>query len=160
MTILGLQRPQMLCSALLNAGRPAALNATPRIWLWVAHSYRAIPIAGDPVNGWTVSTSSYYYAYTTSEAQKPEIIAYHWHPDGEGAFRWPHLHIGAAWTAERPRFSSHWHVPSGRVPLEHVLRFAIRELGVVPIDREYESVFDGAMTQFDQDQFRADRPPG
>lgn len=158
-TVVGIDRPEDFCSAALNDGNAAPLRGPRRLWLWVAHNYRAVPIDGDPAKGWTVSTLSYYYAYTPTEQQKPEILAFHWHPRDEGAFPRPHLHVGAAWLGEKAAFSPHWHVPTGRVALEHVLRLAIREFDVSPVEAEYEVIFDAALEEFHQDHSWAVEPP-
>lgn len=142
----GIARPEAICSAVLNDLRPAELRGPRPLWLRMAHNYRATPVDGDPAKGWTVSTLSYFYTYTLTEQQKPEVIAFHWHPGEEDTFIPPHLHVGAAWLGRDAAFSPHWHIPTGRIPLAHVLHLAIREFGARPL--EYAAIFNEALVEF------------
>jgi hypothetical protein len=74
---------------------------------------------------WKVSTDGYAYVLRTSEAGRP-VFQWHWHPEsGLGAC---HLHVGA----EHPEIDAlhKLHLPTGRVSLEEVLRFAIEHFDV------------------------------
>lgn len=55
------------------------------------------------------------------------VFGWHWHPESkQSRVNWPHLHL--------PPGSVHKskHVPTGRVALEDVLLFGIRDMDVVP----------------------------
>ena len=85
------------------------------------------------------------YAYTLSESAEltAELLAWHWQPeDGQG----PHMHIGRA----HPRLGElgRFHVPSGRVALEEVLRFAVDDLGVIPARPDAREVLDETLERF------------
>jgi hypothetical protein len=84
-----------------------------------------------------VTTSS--YAFELLNPADRRIVAYHWHPQPHNRVRVPHLHIPQH-TA--PVDISHMHLPTPRVSLEPILRFAIEELGVVPIRSDWRTVLD------------------
>ena len=50
------------------------------------------------------------------------------------------MHIGFALKDERLRISNKAHVPTGRVLVEDVVVFLISELGVTPLNAEWEKV--------------------
>lgn len=83
---------------------------------------------------WSTVTAGYLFSIDSPEHQ--EILAFHWHPDGNSPVRHPHLHIGAgAQSGFSPLQKAH--VPTGQVMLQDVLLFAINDLGVEPIiDRD------------------------
>jgi hypothetical protein len=91
---------------------------------------------------WTVTTTAYYYAFALSEDGRQELLAHHWHPDDEGAFVAPHLHVGAAGLGTDAVFSSKWHVPTGQMAVDEVLRFAITHLGARPLKRNWATILD------------------
>jgi hypothetical protein len=88
---------------------------------------------------WTVQTVAYWYTFEVSQDDETEIISYHWHPTASGGITFPHLHLGPAAT---PRYEPlvTAHVPTGRVDLEDVLRFAIQDLGVQPRRADWDAI--------------------
>ncbi len=77
------------------------------------------------------------------------IIAFHWHPAERFEVRHPHLDRGA----KEGREDLHrTHIPTGRVALEDVIRFAIMELGVEPKRADWERVLSDA-----QEAYRRER---
>jgi hypothetical protein len=67
----------------------------------------------------------------------PSLSAYHWHPAGRSPIVLPHLHLGG--DVARPKFTT-VHLPTGRIALEEVLRFAITELDVRPLRGDWATV--------------------
>ncbi|MDQ3693418.1 MAG: hypothetical protein M3464_07305 [Chloroflexota bacterium] len=67
------------------------------------------------------------------------------------------MHIGAAMlSATAPVFPQTFHkkhLPTGRVSIQSVVRFAIEELGVPPLRRNWRDILDRG-----QQQFEVDRP--
>ncbi len=60
-----------------------------------------------------------------------EIVAYHWHPDGRGHVRLPHLHLGAgAMVGRGERVKAH--LLTGVVTPAVALLLAIESFGVPP----------------------------
>jgi len=82
-----------------------------------------------------VSTRWYQHHVLTADGR--EVALFHWHPvTGHG----PHIHVGALESGGllTPRS----HVPSGRVPIEAVLRFLLTELKVKPAREDWRDVLD------------------
>lgn len=96
------------------------------------------------------------YSYSLLDADEKEILAYHWHPDGDVAF--PHLHIGCGARAARIELHKA-HIPTGRIALEDLLRMAINEFGIEPRRDDWRDVL--AKTQAAYEKWRTwPRPEG
>ncbi len=78
--------------------------------------------------GWEARTTSYAYAIVLGERQ--ELVAYHYHPTGTSPATFPHMHVK---NLTAPIYLGKAHFPTGTVSVEAVLRFAIEELGVQPL---------------------------
>lgn len=81
-------------------------------------------------DSWRVTTLSYEYA-VERRSDGQEVIAFHWE-GRDAANRVPHLHIGFAVDHQGPVLGSKSHVPTGRVLIEDLVHFLVRELGVKP----------------------------
>lgn len=79
------------------------------------------------------------YAYEISYPHGPMVLAYHWHPAGRRHGTTPHLHLGVRLDSIDP---SKVHLPTGVVPLQDVLRFAIADLEVEPLRDDWRAVLD------------------
>ncbi len=124
----------------LGDGLPQKLRGTD-LSLVLRQRYYVIKVE-DPNRGpWKVSTAEYDYNFRDSETRV--VIAYHWHPGGRQKVRRPHLHLDRG--AEVGRQELHRaHIPTGRVAIEDVIRFAINELGVEPRRDDWEQILDQA----------------
>lgn len=82
---------------------------------------------------WKVKTLSYEYNVERWEDHQ-EIVCFHWEGE-DGRNPDPHIHVGfAALQNSRPMpIGPKSHIPSGRVVIEDIVKFAIEELGVDPI---------------------------
>ncbi len=67
------------------------------------------------------------------------LIAWHWHPRGNSQVTWPHAHIPRHTT---PLDLSKAYVPTGRISVEAVIRFAIDEVGTVPLRADWRAVLE------------------
>lgn len=107
---------------LTTSTNPIALRAKTvgRCSLSLLQQYRIIE---DRDLGWKVSTVA--YAYTIAHEDEGEIAVWHWHPTIK-VFTRPHIHIAIEGVGRKP------HIPTGRVSVESVLRFALEDLGVAP----------------------------
>lgn len=123
---------------MLNRERPTRLSCELPVWFLAMHVFSPVQEARSGL--WTITTTAYYYAFGLSEDGHQELLAYHWHPDDEGAFTAPHLHVGAAGLGTDAVFSPKWHVPTERIGVEDVLRFAITHLGARPLKRNWEAI--------------------
>jgi hypothetical protein len=98
-----------------------------------------------------VGVASRGYFYQLHEHGGREIIAFHWHPAPPGQPDFAHVHID---THNRPpHIQRKHHVPTGRVSLEAVVRFAIQELGERPLRPAWEHVLDAGQAEFDARRF-------
>ncbi len=87
---------------------------------------------------WQVVVTEYSYTILDVETDR-ELLAFHWHPHVPvSAF--PHLHLESGLDV-RADFVG-MHVPSGRVSLEDIVRFLIREFGVQPRRTDWAQVLD------------------
>ncbi len=80
-------------------------------------------------------TVGYYYQFLGEDSA--ELIRFEWHPE-RGTAGYPHLHIHGR-SADRI-ITDRTHIPSGRVSLASVVRFAIEELGVRPLRPDWATV--------------------
>ncbi|WP_038039191.1 hypothetical protein [Thermorudis peleae] len=99
-----------------------------RLWFEVRQLFRVVET--ERLRGpYTVATAAYLYQISYDDGR--ELLAFHWHPHGQGKRTTPHVHIGPAveQVAERVR---ELHIPTGYVSLEAVVRFLIDGLSVAP----------------------------
>lgn len=121
---------------LLDEGRPVRLRGPERIHLRVRMRVRLVQ-AEPPRGLWEASTAA--YEYRLSDHDNREIVAYHWHPDGQSHVRTPHLHLGPGAEVGRAALLTA-HLPTGPVHLQDVLRLAIEGLDAEPVRRDWEQV--------------------
>jgi len=92
-----------------------------------------------------VSTLQYFYIIWSARPGE-RIIDWHYHRRKNDSFA-AHLHI-----RDDAKVTQHSlvdrHVPSGRVPLQDVIRFAIQELNIEPRDPDWETVLKQTETSF------------
>lgn len=96
-------------------------------------------------DAWQVVSKGYFYTF--SEQNGREIIAFHWHPESRDQPDFPHIHVNSPSGASA--IHRKHHVPTGRVSLESVVRFAIVELRVRPLRPDWERVLDASQADFD-----------
>lgn len=96
-------------------------------------------VRGPDQRSWRVHTLG--YAYELLDPADRRIVAYHWHPQPYNRVKSPHLHVPSH-TA--PVDLSRVHLPTPRVSLEAVLRFAIDELGVEPLREDWRAVLEAS----------------
>ncbi len=122
----------------------APLRGRPRLALSFLHSFALRPLEADPSTS-VVRSAAYFYQLHQQDGT--EVIAFHWHPGRLGRVPFAHLHVESRigpGLIERKR-----HVPSGRVPFEAVVRFAIEELGVSPLRGDWQRVLHSGVAAFD-----------
>ena len=109
-------------------GNPAKL-ADSDYALFLIQKIKIVPDL-DQEGSWKVTMLSYEYNIERLDDGQ-EVICFHWEGD-ESPNPHPHLHIGWATTNTGTHLGPKAHIPSGRVSLEHVLRFIIEDLNVKP----------------------------
>jgi len=103
--------------------------------------------AADQRGPWKVKTTAYHYTLQTSEGG--EILSFQWHPSGEGTIPYPHLHLGDAAEIGLLELQK-VHIPTGRVALEHFLRFAIETFKLRLRRSDWRDVLFGTRRRYEQ----------
>jgi hypothetical protein len=86
---------------------------------------------------WDAQTAA--YEYRLSDPDDRELLAYHWHPEGQSHVETPHLHLGpAAEVGRRPLLTAH--LPTGLVRVDSVIRLAVESFAVAPIRPDWDRV--------------------
>lgn len=109
-------------------GQPISLRApSVEFLLHLSMRYEVVKIDDLDRGPWKVRTRG--YTYTLSTADTAEVVAYHWHPNGN-PISWPHLHMGSAALRPDAVVTHKQHLPTDRVSVEAIVRYCISELGV------------------------------
>ena len=109
-------------------------------------NFRIVRVEGQR-GPWKVTITAYHY--TLEESDGREIVSFQWHPIGPGAVSYPHLHLGDAADVGRAQLEDA-HFPTGRIALEHVLRFAIETFKLRPRRSDWRDVLFGTRRRFEQ----------
>jgi hypothetical protein len=120
----------------LGSGEAVRLRGPERTHLRVRLRVR-VAQAEPPRGLWDARTAA--YEYRLSDQDDREILAYHWHPDGQSHIQTPHLHLGPAAEVGRASLLAA-HLPTSSVSLHHVLRLAVESFGVAPVRRDWDRV--------------------
>jgi hypothetical protein len=110
-----------------NRADDVRLPGESHIHLSVLMRYRIIQLESPPDSRkpWKVTTT--HWAYELKDRDLSWIVQYHWHPSLTPDIAFPHMH--------HAKDTVRCHLPTGRVLLEDVLRFAV-ELGAEPVDHD------------------------
>lgn len=133
-------------SIVLQQGDPVRLRGVIPLLFSVGHQFRIVETEDHDRGPFEVRTVQYWYQLETTRGQ--ELLAFHWTPetDRAGQRRYPHLHVGSSMVASDapliPDRFNKTHIPTNRVPLESVIRFAIEELGVRELRADWEGVLE------------------
>lgn len=143
---------------LLNEGDPLRLATAvpPAVYLSLGQRFRVVRDDAilPPDGPHRVHTLEYWYQFSLDDER--ELFAFHWTPETTvaGQRSYPHLHIGTAVLATDPPILPGQlhkrHIPTGRVTVESIVRFAIEELGVTPRIDTWREVLEAGQRQFDQ----------
>ena len=115
-------------------GRPRIRGRNDLI-LDVALYFDVVEGEGD-AGAWRCHTLG--YSYELQVLSGPSVLAFHFHRSLENV-SYPHLHTRQY---RSPVNLARAHIPSGRVPLEVVIRSAIQDLGVAPRRSDWSDVLD------------------
>jgi hypothetical protein len=125
-----------LIDVMLADGEPIRRRGPERIHLRVRMRVRLTQ--SEPPRGlWEAETAA--YDYRLSDQDDREIVAYHWHPEGQSHVRTPHLHLGPGAEIGRTALLRA-HLPTGPVPIQDVLRLTIEGFNVEPARRDWDRV--------------------
>lgn len=137
-----------------HVGHALTVRPTPYIHLYGYPDPRSVPQGFHFVllhlyevtwstDGWAVHTRGYTYGLELAGGQ--EIVIYHYDPRPESKVKTPHLHVRGL---DKPFDLGKAHFPTGRVSIEEVLRFAVRELGVRPGTTNWETILEETERDF------------
>jgi len=125
--------------AVLRAPRPVALS--------VDIQYEVIQAEGE-LGPWKTTIVQYQYSFRSPDGQN-EILGFHWHPR-TGRFTHPHVHVGSAALSDGSLLTRKMHIPTGRIAVEQVLRFAIEDFEVEPLDEDWDEVLRAGQQRFER----------
>lgn len=131
------KRPGQI-EALTTSADPLVLHSARGfiLHLHLAKQYRIVEAEGE-LGRFKVQSAA--YEYRIAHEDDTEIICWHWQP--WGAEPRPHAHVpGAAIRGT--------HIPTGRVSMEAVIRYAITELGATPKRSDWDEILRGAEAPF------------
>lgn len=124
--------------------RLVSLQGADRLSISLLH---AVEVRKEPADKGAGRVRSLGYWYQIYQRDGSEVIAFHWHPEPPATVPFPHLHVDGRSAA--PTFDRRRHVPTGRVSLEAVVRFAIAELDVRPLRDDWQRVLGQGTAAFD-----------
>ena len=120
----------------LNQGRPVRLGILPSLWLTLQQYYHIVETEGTRVH-WTIAIEGYEHTIIDSDGR--EILTYHWHPRGQSAIAFHHLHMEHGAEVGREELQTA-HLPTGYVSIADILRLLIMDFRVAPRRSDWESV--------------------
>jgi hypothetical protein len=127
-------------ATLLTARDRLARRSGGHIGLYVLHAFSTVADATRPRSErWRARTVGYQYRLEDEDGR--EVIAYHWHPQGQSHVAFPHLHLGAALGTLRPEMLKA-HLHTGVVSPVAVLTPAVEEFAVTPRRTDWSGIFD------------------
>jgi hypothetical protein len=129
-----------------DKGEPVRLAGDNNLYISTILRYCVVQAEGER-GPWKVETTAYYHALETQDAK--EIVSFQWHPAQASTFTFPHLHLEAGIGANLGILEK-THIPTGRIALEDVLRFAILELGVEPQREGWAEILGETQGRFEE----------
>lgn len=137
-------------SLTLGDGLPQKLPRT-NLFITVTQRYHVVQDSTPDRGPWRVTTTEYFYTLWRARGgrgKKPErLVSYQWHPKPGETYTYPHVHLGPASGVE-PHLQK-THVPTGRVALEDVIRYAISQLGARPLRADWMEVLEDTQRHFE-----------
>jgi hypothetical protein len=110
---------------------PASLHGTD-LGLFFSQRYTFHQDSTDQL--WRVRIRGYFYSvYDRQDERYSEIFSYQWHPDLD--VKIPHVHF-----SKGEELIRRTHLPTGRISIESVAEFLIRDLGVRPGRDDWEDL--------------------
>ncbi len=128
-------------SVLLNGNDPVRLDGHQPLAFSGGQEFRIVqrPDGGNQLL--EVEVTQYWYQFALPNGGK--LLTFHWTPErsSPGQRTYPHLHVESSVLDPAgpflPDTFNKLHIPTGPVSLAAIVRFAIEELGVTPIPRDW-----------------------
>ncbi|MGE3272045.1 MAG: hypothetical protein AB7P40_25045 [Chloroflexota bacterium] len=130
------QAPDARIDVYLAGGQPVRLQGPERIHLRVRLRLQLTQVE-ESRGYWDADLAA--YEYRLSDPDDREILAYHWHPDGQSHVQTPHLHLGVAAAVGRVALLTA-HLPTGQVSARDVVRLAVESFAVQPQRRDWAAI--------------------
>lgn len=138
---------------LLNRNEIVRLAAPYPLYFYAMQRFQVVYDDAPVVEGpFRVHTQEYLYSFHDEEER--ELIAFHWTPNAAGSSQksFGHFHIKSPMLAERtpikPGEFSKVHIPTERLSIESIVRFAIDELGATPRIPHWREVLEEGEQSF------------
>lgn len=144
--------PDRPYSIVLAEADPVPLDGLSSVTLSVSHQFKIVKKVELENGPFKATTLRYEYQFATSDGDN--LITFHWAPDTNDIAQktYPHMHIGTSMLSKEtpilPGRFNKAHIPTGRVSIESVVRFAIEELGVRPLKRDWQRALDRSEATF------------
>jgi hypothetical protein len=123
---------------------PIGRLAGTKLSLFFSQNYSIVQLS-TAEQEWKVKTEG--YIYRLDDESGAEIISYHWHPNSEYP-RFPHLHLKKGSDVGREELKR-CHIPTGRVSIESVVEFLIKEFHVIPRYSDWRDVIEENRRRFE-----------
>lgn len=142
----------------LNDMNSVPLTSDPRVYLVAGQRIRVYEWHPDVADEqYRVQAVSYTYAFTTNAAgNEAELLRFDWErePDPSSPYPRGHLHVGqgllASPTPIRPGEFHKAHIPTKRLSFESIVRFAITEFNVRPLQAAWETTLAASEAAFEE----------
>lgn len=134
----------------LSRGGTTVLRGDLPLEFALSMQYRIVE-AEDERGPWKTKIEQYAYSLRLSGGGNgPELLGWHWHPLDTPHYPDPHVHVGAVALAPNGGLTRKMHIPTARVSLEEVLRFAIVDLGVRALRADWDEVLRETQRTFER----------
>jgi len=132
----------------VNRGLPLPIRGNGRLGVAIRQAYRIVQDPRSP-HSFRISTAEYIYEL---DVDGKEVLGFHWHPETTPDIVTPHLHVRAGSTGEHDAalLSPRAHIPTGRVAIEDVFRFLVREYHAQPARADWATILDETQATFEQ----------
>jgi len=129
----------------LHFPRSPTLLSDSDLGLEFWHYFREVWI--EDTYEWRVRVESYRY-HIVDHRTRHELFAFHWDPVLKVTF--PHMHLGFGMRGHALPIDNKAHIPTGKVPIEDVVVFAISELRIKPLVPDWKDKITAAKERFMQ----------
>lgn len=141
--------------AVLNENNPVTLAGLRPLTFSGGQEFRIVQDSNAANGPNRITTVKYWYQFALLDGRK--LLTFHWTPEttSPGQRTYPHLHVESSLLDPSGPFMpdtfSKLHIPTGPVSLAAIVRFAIEELGVTPIPRDWNERLGNVEAAFRQE---------